>query len=56
MRQVLQQISGGPVEVAEVPRPTVGPTEVLVRTVASVISPKRTLTKMLNSYDSLVEQ
>jgi predicted dehydrogenase/threonine dehydrogenase-like Zn-dependent dehydrogenase len=39
MRQVLQPISGGPVEVAEVPRPTAGPTEVLVRTVASVISP-----------------
>src|ERR1039457_2343388 len=39
MRQVLQPISGGPVEVAELPRPTAGPTEVLVRTVASVISP-----------------
>jgi predicted dehydrogenase/threonine dehydrogenase-like Zn-dependent dehydrogenase len=39
VRQVLQPISGGPVEVAEVPRPTAGPTEVLVRTVASVISP-----------------
>lgn len=39
MRQVLQPISGGPVEVAEVPRPTAGPAEVLVRTVASVISP-----------------
>ena len=39
MRQVLQPISGGPVEVAEVPRPTAGQTEVLVRTLASVISP-----------------
>jgi predicted dehydrogenase/threonine dehydrogenase-like Zn-dependent dehydrogenase len=39
MRQVLQSISGGPVQVAEVPRPSAGPTEVLVRTVASVISP-----------------
>jgi predicted dehydrogenase/threonine dehydrogenase-like Zn-dependent dehydrogenase len=39
VRQVLQSISGGPVEVAEVPRPTAGPTEVLVRTIASVISP-----------------
>ena len=35
----MQPISGGPVEVAEVPRPTAGPTEVLVQTVASVISP-----------------
>ena len=39
MKQVLQPLSGGPVEVADVPRPTVSPTEVLVRTVASVISP-----------------
>lgn len=39
MRQVLQPVSGGPVEVAEVPKPTIEPTKVLVRTVASVISP-----------------
>jgi predicted dehydrogenase/threonine dehydrogenase-like Zn-dependent dehydrogenase len=39
VKQVLQPLSGGPVEVADVPRPTAGPTEVLVQTVASVISP-----------------
>src|ERR1035438_8244099 len=38
MRQVVQPIAGGAVEVLEVPRPTAGPTEVLVRTVTSVIS------------------
>lgn len=39
MKQVVQPASGGPARVVEVPRPTIGPTEVLVRTVASVISP-----------------
>ena len=39
MRQVVQPVAGGPVEVLDVPRPTAGPTEVLVRTVASIISP-----------------
>ena len=39
MKQVVQPVSGGPVEVREVPRPVIGPAEVLVRTVASVISP-----------------
>jgi predicted dehydrogenase/threonine dehydrogenase-like Zn-dependent dehydrogenase len=39
VKQVVQPISGGPVEVLDVPRPTVGPTEVLVRTLASVLSP-----------------
>ena len=39
MKQVVQPVSGGPVEVLDVPRPVVSPTEVLVRTVASVISP-----------------
>jgi predicted dehydrogenase/threonine dehydrogenase-like Zn-dependent dehydrogenase len=39
MRQAVQPISGGPVRVLEVPRPTIGPTEVLVETVASIISP-----------------
>jgi len=38
MRQVVQSVSGGPVRVVEVPRPTIGPTEVLVQTLASVIS------------------
>lgn len=38
MKQVVQPISGGPVRVLDVPRPTVDATEVLVRTVASVVS------------------
>ena len=38
MKQVVQPISGGPVEVLDVPRPVISPTEVLVRTAASVIS------------------
>jgi predicted dehydrogenase/threonine dehydrogenase-like Zn-dependent dehydrogenase len=39
VKQVVQPLAGGPVEVLDVPRPVAGPTEVLVRTVASVISP-----------------
>ena len=39
MKQVVQPLSGGPVQVLDVPRPVPGATEVLVRTVASVISP-----------------
>ena len=39
MKQVVQPLAGGPVEVLEVPRPVPDATEVLVRTVASVISP-----------------
>ena len=39
MKQVVQAVSGGPVQVVEVPAPIIGPTEVLVRTVASVMSP-----------------
>jgi predicted dehydrogenase/threonine dehydrogenase-like Zn-dependent dehydrogenase len=38
MKQVVQPIAGGSVEVLEVPRPTAGPTEALVRTYASIIS------------------
>jgi predicted dehydrogenase/threonine dehydrogenase-like Zn-dependent dehydrogenase len=38
VKQVVQPIGGGAVEVLDVPRPTAGPTEVLVRTVTSVIS------------------
>jgi predicted dehydrogenase/threonine dehydrogenase-like Zn-dependent dehydrogenase len=51
MKQVVQPLSGGPVRVLEVPRPTIGPTEVLVRTVASVISPgtERALTTLAQS-------
>ena len=39
MKQVVQPVSGGHVEVLDVPRPVISQTEVLVRTVASVISP-----------------
>src|SRR5437868_3615124 len=48
MLQVVQSSSGGPVRVIEVPRPVVGPTEVLVQTTSSVISPgtERALTEL----------
>lgn len=51
MKQVVQPIGGGPVTVLDVPRPTVGSTEVLVRTVASVISPgtERAVTSLAQS-------
>src|SRR5260370_16487593 len=51
VRQVVQPASGGPVEVLEVPRPVIGPAEVLVRTVASVISPgtERAVTALARS-------
>jgi predicted dehydrogenase/threonine dehydrogenase-like Zn-dependent dehydrogenase len=51
MKQVVQPVSGGPVEILEVPRPAIGPTEVLVRTVASVISPgtERAVTALAQS-------
>jgi len=39
VKQIVQPLGGGPVEVLDVPCPSPGPTEVLVRTVASVISP-----------------
>lgn len=39
MRQVVQPLAGGSVQVLEVPRPTAAPTEVLVRTLASILSP-----------------
>src|SRR5438105_2303228 len=38
MRQVVQPLSGGPVQVVDVPRPVIDSTQVLVQTVASVIS------------------
>jgi predicted dehydrogenase/threonine dehydrogenase-like Zn-dependent dehydrogenase len=38
VKQIVQPLSGGAVEVIDVPRPTIGSTEVLVRTVTSVIS------------------
>ena len=51
MKQVVQPVSGGPVEVLDVPRPEISPTEVLVRTVASVISPgtERAVTALARS-------
>ncbi len=39
MKQIVQPLGGGVVEVLDVPRPVPDATEVLVRTVASVISP-----------------
>jgi predicted dehydrogenase/threonine dehydrogenase-like Zn-dependent dehydrogenase len=39
VKQIVQPLSGGPVQVLDVPRPVPGATEVLVRTTASVISP-----------------
>lgn len=51
MMTVVQPVRGGPVEVIEVPRPVAGPTEVLVATVASVISPgtERAVTALAQS-------
>ena len=48
MKQVVQAASGGPVRVVDVPRPLVGPTEVLVQTIASVMSPgtERAITQL----------
>jgi predicted dehydrogenase/threonine dehydrogenase-like Zn-dependent dehydrogenase len=48
---VVQPIKGGPVEVLDVPQPTPEPTEVLVRTLVSVISPgtERAVTKLAQS-------
>jgi predicted dehydrogenase/threonine dehydrogenase-like Zn-dependent dehydrogenase len=39
MKQVVQPVSGGDVRVIDVPSPTIGPADVLVRTSASIISP-----------------
>jgi predicted dehydrogenase/threonine dehydrogenase-like Zn-dependent dehydrogenase len=51
MKQVVQPVSGGPVQVLDVPCPVIGPAEVLVRTVASVISPgtERAVTALARS-------
>jgi predicted dehydrogenase/threonine dehydrogenase-like Zn-dependent dehydrogenase len=51
MKQVVQAVSGGPVRVVDVPRPTIAPTEVLVRTQASIISPgtERAVTALARS-------
>lgn len=51
MRQVVQPVNGGEVRVIDVPRPTIGPAEVLVQTVVSAVSPgtERTVTKLARS-------
>lgn len=51
MKQVVQPLSGGVVRVVDVPRPTITPTEVLVRTLASVVSPgtERSVTALAQS-------
>src|SRR5216683_3206610 len=51
MKQIVQPIAGGPVKVLEVPRPSPGATEVLVRTIASIISPgpERAVTALARS-------
>ncbi|MEY2476037.1 MAG: hypothetical protein QOG87_1352, partial [Actinomycetota bacterium] len=51
MRQVVQPASGGPVQVIEVPRPTISATEVLVHTTASIISSgtERAVTQLAQS-------
>ncbi len=51
MKNVVQPLRGGPVTVLEVPRPAPSATEVLVRTVASVISPgtERAVTALAQS-------
>ena len=51
MKQIVQPVSGGPVALLDVPRPVPEPTEVLVRTVSSVISPgtERAVTALAQS-------
>jgi predicted dehydrogenase/threonine dehydrogenase-like Zn-dependent dehydrogenase len=51
VKNVVQPVRGGPVEVLDVPAPVAGPTEVLVATIASVISPgtERALTALAQS-------
>jgi hypothetical protein len=51
MKQIVQPVSGGPVTLLDVPCPVPEPTEVLVRTVASVISPgtERAVTALAQS-------
>jgi predicted dehydrogenase/threonine dehydrogenase-like Zn-dependent dehydrogenase len=51
VKQVVQPARGGAVQVLDVPSPVAGPTQVLVRTVASVISPgtERAVTALARS-------
>jgi predicted dehydrogenase/threonine dehydrogenase-like Zn-dependent dehydrogenase len=56
VKQVVQAINGGPVRVIDAPRPTIGATEVLVRTVTTTISPgtERAVTALAQS--SLIDK
>jgi threonine dehydrogenase-like Zn-dependent dehydrogenase len=51
VKQIVQPVSGGPVELLDVPCPVPEPTEVLVRTISSVISPgtERAITALAQS-------
>jgi len=51
VKQVVQPLNGGPVELLDVPCPAPEPTEVLVRTISSVISPgtERAVTALAQS-------
>lgn len=51
MKQVVQAVNGGPVRVVDVPRPTIGATEVLVQTRVTTISPgtERAVTALAQS-------
>jgi predicted dehydrogenase/threonine dehydrogenase-like Zn-dependent dehydrogenase len=51
VKQIVQPVSGGPVTLLDVPRPVPEPTEVLVRTLSSVISPgtERAVTNLAQS-------
>jgi len=51
VKQIVQPVSGGPVTLLDVPRPVPGPTEVLVRTISSMISPgtERAVTALAQS-------
>lgn len=51
MKQIVQPLNGGPVELLDVPCPVPEPTEVLVRTISSVISPgtERAVTALAQS-------
>ena len=51
MKQIVQPVSGGPVTLLDVPCPVPEPTEVLVRTISSVISPgtERAITTLAQS-------
>jgi predicted dehydrogenase/threonine dehydrogenase-like Zn-dependent dehydrogenase len=51
VKQIVQPVRGGPVTVLDVPRPVLEPTEVLVRTLCSVISPgtERAVTALAQS-------